>query len=172
MPDDLGVFTLTDCRGIKQMLAWWRGRTAKDAINGSASFQTGWYHVKSVQGDYLTCRSWDGTTEGTVDIFIAKPPWLRQTPYNGLTIAYAAGVLDTAAVTLSYAYVSGTQRTVTKAGVAQTQFIVPAYVGTGTGYKGEEIWAAFVGVTGINGGDGKPIRLVEIYSSRGWGKQG
>ena len=34
-------------------------------------------HVKSVQNDYLTCRTWDGTTEGGTDILVAKPPMLR-----------------------------------------------------------------------------------------------
>jgi hypothetical protein len=35
------------------------------------------YRLKSVQADYLVCRTWDGTTEGDTDVYIAKEPKLR-----------------------------------------------------------------------------------------------
>ena len=42
---------------------------------------------KSESNDYITCRTWDGTTEGTHDVLVAKPPQLRHdyTLYAGLT---------------------------------------------------------------------------------------
>jgi len=39
---------------------------------GSGSGEVQMLRLKSVQDDYLTCRSWDGTTEGGTDIFVAK----------------------------------------------------------------------------------------------------
>lgn len=36
------------------------------------------FKFKSYNTDYLTCRSWDGVTEGGTDIFIAKPMKLRE----------------------------------------------------------------------------------------------
>jgi hypothetical protein len=51
----------------------------------------------SVYGDYVVCHDWDGTTEGTEDIYIAKPPDLRESLTSeilyGLThgYSYAAG---------------------------------------------------------------------------------
>lgn len=53
----------------------------------------GEYRIKSVQGDYLTCRSWDGTNEGSTDIYIAKAYRLREalTSEGGYTYTYEAG---------------------------------------------------------------------------------
>ena len=36
--------------------------------------------------DHLTCHTWDGTSEGTDAIHVAKPPTLRLTPYDGQTV--------------------------------------------------------------------------------------
>ena len=43
--------------------------------------------VKSKTNDYLVCRTWDGATEGTANIFVAKPYMLRHllTNYPNLT---------------------------------------------------------------------------------------
>lgn len=120
--------------------------------------------VQSVADDYLVCRAWDGTTAGTVDIYVAKPPWLRKTPYHGKTITISG-------VALTFNYTNGFTRTVSKSGGSETQIIIPAYTGTGAGYNGEEIFAAYIGVNGINDPSGKPIGLVEVYSGRMWAKQ-
>jgi hypothetical protein len=44
--------------------------------------------VKEVSSteDWLRCRSWDGTTEGTDDVYVARPYTMRRTPYDGQTI--------------------------------------------------------------------------------------
>jgi len=44
---------------------------------GGGGASVAMYRLKSVQDDHLTCRSWDGTTEGTSDIFVAKVHKLR-----------------------------------------------------------------------------------------------
>jgi hypothetical protein len=46
-------------------------------FEGGGGGGVGMYRVKSVQADYLTCRSWDGTDDGITDVLIAKPMKLR-----------------------------------------------------------------------------------------------
>lgn len=45
--------------------------------NGKASSGPQAYRFKSMQDDYLVCRTWDGTTEGATDVNVAKPTLLR-----------------------------------------------------------------------------------------------
>jgi hypothetical protein len=51
----------------------------KDNGNGSGGggSVSGPYRIKSVRGDYVVCRTWDGSSEGSTDIYIAKPWKLR-----------------------------------------------------------------------------------------------
>jgi len=35
--------------------------------------------IRSITNDFLVCRTWDGTTLGTVDIRVARPPEIRET---------------------------------------------------------------------------------------------
>ena len=74
--------------------------------------------------DFLTCRTWDGTTEGSHDILIAKPWLIRKEPHNtdgrdGFTFVYATHI----------------QRTATKAGEDEVQDIEDAYI------VNDNIWA-------------------------------
>jgi hypothetical protein len=47
--------------------------------------------VKSVQGDYLTCRALDAQgVEDTGDVLVLKPWTLRRTPFEGKTVAGVA----------------------------------------------------------------------------------
>jgi len=74
--------------------------------------------VKSVQNNYLTCRTWDGTTEGGTDILVAKPYKVRNP---------ASETIDGIAV--SYSYVSTTRRTASATGYySETQVVVPFYL--------------------------------------------
>lgn len=119
--------------------------------------------VKSVQDDHLVCRTWDGTTEGTYDIKVAKPPTLRKTPYHGKTITFNGSAL-------TFSYSNGFTRTVTKGTSTETQIIVPAYTGTGAGYGGEEIYAEYC-PTGLLIG-GEVVGLVDKnIDGRQWAKQ-
>jgi hypothetical protein len=55
------------------------------------------YRLKSVSDNYLTCRSWDGSNDGTTDIYIAKVHKLR----NSITQEVIEGV------TYDYTYATG-----------------------------------------------------------------
>jgi hypothetical protein len=53
----------------------------------------GLYRLKSMATDWIICRTWDGTNEGTTDVKIAKPPKLRfsivtLTMIDGTVITY------------------------------------------------------------------------------------
>ena len=55
------------------------------AGSGGGGGASGPYRVKQVMGDYLVCVSWDGTTEGTDDVYIAKE-WKHRNSLTGETI--------------------------------------------------------------------------------------
>ena len=65
-------------------------------------------------GDWLKVRTWDGTIEGTVDLYVAKPYLLRRSlaSWNGLT----------------FTYTSNYEREATDGVDSEDQVIVPAYV--------------------------------------------
>lgn len=53
-----------------------------DLGSGGGGGASGPYRVKQVMGDYLVCVSWDGTTEGTDDVYIAKE-WKHRNSLTG-----------------------------------------------------------------------------------------
>lgn len=120
------------------------------------------YRLKSIEGDFLTCRTWDGTTEGTEDIYIARDPELRRTPFEGQSIAYNS---DGDSFTATYAYSSNTKRTKTVSGVAEVQVIVPYYKTDFTVI----LAAASANKTGVTDPDDADIYLVEL-TQRAWAK--
>lgn len=76
------------------------------------------FRVVSVDGDFLLCHTWDGSSEGVTNITVAKPYLLRRGPFDGQT---RNGV--------SYVYASDTTRTATLVADATTEdeVIVPSY---------------------------------------------
>jgi len=127
--------------------------------------------VKSVQNDHLVCRFWDGVAEGAVDILVAKPFHLRRSSYDGKSIAYTdLGAADT----LSFAYSNGYTRVVTRSSdsTSETEVIVPSYMGSGSGFGGEEITArtAPAGGTGVTV-SGAKLAWYDAGSARSWDKQ-
>src|SRR2546430_621258 len=92
------------------------------------------------RGDYFVCRTLsvgagDTLTIGANDVYIAKPPEIRQSSFDGLTRAVVVeswdGVLLTeAAVNWSYDYLSPTFRIATNTGdsTTQAQTIIPRFV--------------------------------------------
>lgn len=135
-------------------------------------FQFALFRVKSVSDDYVVGRILDDAAtqnEGTVDIKIAKPNVLRKTPYHGKVITFNGSAL-------TFSYTNSTTRTVTKNGIPETQIIIPAYTGTGTGYVGEIIVAATGLPTGVrlNAGQSNEESLVWLdlnFDGRMWAKQ-
>ena len=96
--------------------------TALEVLLGSGGgtpISVSMYRIKSFQGDYMTCRSWNGSSEGATDIYIAKPVKLR----NSAT----AATIDGGAVT--YSYDSSTLQRVAASATygSEIHYIVPRY---------------------------------------------
>ena len=121
-------------------------------------------------GDYMLCRTWDGTTEGATMIAVARPFLLRKSVFDGFLIdGY------------SYTYASVSQRVKTRDSddKAETQVIVPAYVNSDTSDIRHIIYAA----TGISGGTKvletgneldptKPVTWLDLnVDGRAWAKK-
>ena len=120
--------------------------------------------LKEVGNDYLRCRSLDGTTEGTTDLYVARSFELRRTPFDAQTIAYSA---DGDVFSATFAYTSATKRTKTISGVAEVQVIVPYYK-----VDFSEIMAIKSNeATGLLDPAGAPIVLMEL-TQRAWAKLG
>lgn len=107
-------------------------------------------------GDYLECQDADSNT-----VYVAKPYELRQTPFDGETIA---GV--------TYSYTSASERDASDGASpanVETQFITPAYV------AGAEIYATTEssGDTGVDtGSPAQNITYLEINQGRAWAWDG
>lgn len=89
------------------------------SAGGGGSFSL--HRFKSIQAEYLVCRTWDGTTEGTEDVNIAKPYLLRQS----ITSRTMHGT------PITYTYPGGATsqtRQATGSGRTETGFITEAYV--------------------------------------------
>lgn len=119
-------------------------RIPRIAQNGPTYFV-----LKSVAGDYLTCRQINWTdggpeyTEGDEDVYIAKPFHLQKQWYHGKTIA-----------SRTYTYTGAQARTVTYGGDREDQIIIPIYQIADGDYKGDLIFAEYVsGGTGVKVGD-------------------
>lgn len=106
--------------------------------------------IDSVEEDYLVCHSWDGTTEGTVAINVAKPWKLRfdKDNYQLLTEIAKVG--------------SDTQKaTATVSSDTETWVVTPSYE------ENDEIYA-ISGKTGVVVG-GADVGLVDLnVDGRAW----
>lgn len=114
------------------------------------------FKVKTIYANVLGCMTWDGTTEGTVEIYVAKPFLLRQSPFDGLT---HNGI--------SYAYSSPSLRTATRGANSETQIIIPVYVVDDIIYG----LSSIVGGTATNV-SGVPVQYLDLnVDGRAWAKQ-
>lgn len=136
-------------------------RIRKDSGSGTA--EVGMFLLKEVHGDYLTCHTWDGSTEGSTDIYIAKDPALRRSVTSEL--------LDD--VTVSYSYTSDVVRvaswTVDSVSDSETQHVVPHYQADADEGDGEVIFAISAAHTGVDV-DGTELTWMEIRSGRAWAR--
>jgi hypothetical protein len=91
-----------------------------DINPGKGGTGLGLFRFKSMQNDYLVCRSWNGTVEGTQDVYIAKPPKLRFSisteTIDGVVVAYSG-----------YGPLTQT-RNASGGGNSESQVIVPRYL--------------------------------------------
>lgn len=122
------------------------------------------YRVKSVQGDYLTCRTWDGSTEGDTDVLVAKPPQLRHSitsqTVNGVSVTYS-----------DYAISDGvcTRKASATSYPDQAEMVIPVWQLAGTRVDAE-IWADQPeGGTGVEDEDEEPIEWQDTNrDARAW----
>lgn len=107
---------------------------------------------KSQGNDYIVCRRWDGTTEGTEDVRVAKPWKLRHDADNYGTVT-------------SLATTSASEVDVDDGGGgedAETWIITPSYE------TNDEIYALAVGGTGVTV-SGDELRFIDMnVDGRAW----
>lgn len=111
------------------------------------------FRVKSIENDYLVCRTYDGTTEGADDINVAKPWDLRRTPFHGVAVN---GITCT--------YSSAIARSATNGTTTESQVITPPY------FVNCEIWAfvASGGGTGVTVSSEQLVWQDVNVSGRAW----
>lgn len=112
--------------------------------------------VKSISNDYLTCRTWDGTTEGGSDILVARPPMLRHVLAN-----YAAMGIT------SLTSVNAQSVTASDGTTTETWRVTPDYT------TNCEVYAirGSRGGTGVTDADGNPVKwLDDNRDGRAWAK--
>ena len=106
--------------------------------------------VTAIANNYLTCRTWDGTTQGTVDILVAKPPMLRHVLANYPQLS-------------SLTTVNAQQVTAIAGAVSETWKVTPLYT------VGTEIHA-FVTATGVVVATIELTLMDANHSARAWAK--
>lgn len=112
--------------------------------------------VKSITGERITCHTWDGTTEGDTDIYVAKSFDTRQP--DSETIAGTA---------YTYTYTSVDSYNDTRDSDdgtdVETQVVVPYWTADCL------IHVSRISFSGVNDPDDNDIKLIEV-SARAWAK--
>lgn len=126
------------------------------ALTGSGSGSLACYKVKSDGGNYLVCRTWNGTAEGPTDVNVAKPHGARQPASETL-----------GGVTYNYTYSSGPdslndQRESDDGSTQEDQIVTPLWTVDGLI---QVMQTNFSGVT-VSSAD---LKLIEV-SARCWAK--
>lgn len=156
--NDKNAFTLTDSNAVLEIA----GNPASDVTGTSGAAAARMFKLVSVQGDYLTCHTWDGTTEGSTAIFIAKDPKLRE----------SLGSESIFGVTHMYSYSAGPDgnndlRKDNDGTRYQFELVTPPWLAAG-GTK--DIIYAIPALTGVLDGGGNPIFLLNVSPFRTWAK--
>lgn len=127
--------------------------TFLDIDDSVAGGRASLYRVVSMQGDHLVCRSWNGTTPGTVDVNIAKPDKLRH--------SIATETLRTVVVNYSSYSTANQTRLATGGSSSETQYVTPPYL------VNDLIWA--INATTTVSVTGTPLSLLDLnISARAW----
>jgi hypothetical protein len=118
------------------------------------------FHFKQDAGNYLVCVTWDGTTEGTEPVNIAKRPKLRTSlateTIEGIVYNYTYTPVVSGGITVSY-----TRNTT--GGATQTDKVTPPYLLN-------DIVLAMQLNTGLLDASGDSVDWQDM-SERAWGKQ-
>lgn len=118
-------------------------------VAGGAKVKRLRYKSMHSGGDVLVCRTWDGTTEGSEDIYVAKPYLLQES--------------TEARTGYSYEYTDEQDRTSLKDedSTTEDQVIVPAYV------EDDELWCVKAN-TGITVGS-ESVQYIDLnIDARMW----
>lgn len=122
-------------------------------LNGWSSASHVMMRIKSSNGDYLTCRRYNGAVEETEDIEVAKPFELRPSV--------------TALGSQTYSYTTDIERVATEGVDNETQVITPQWVINET-----VIWAVRANYTGVTGAGGDAISWLDAnVIGRSWAKK-
>jgi hypothetical protein len=113
--------------------------------------------VKSVQANYITCRSWNGVDEGTSDILVAKPFIARQP--SSATVA---------GTNYTYTYSAGpdalnSYRDSDDGSTVEEQVVTPYWS------VNDVIHVSGISFSGVNNPADSDIKLIEV-SGRCWAK--
>ena len=130
------------------------------------------FHIKSIQDDYLTCRTWDGTSEGGSDVYVAKPYEFRRSKTNE--------VIDGTTFTYTYFSTGTTEnkqnnRTSSDGTNSQTECIYPRYSVYSAPSAGYIPLGTIFAIKPTGGTDvtvsGSPVLWVEVSPSRVWARR-
>lgn len=160
-------------RNIRQIRTLNGTMTSSDEVSGDDGAKIKQLLLKSIENDFYTCRSWNGQTEGSSDIFVARPFGHRVTNFDGQTIAWSS---DGDSFSATYAYTSATKRIKTISGTAETQVLIPYFKS-----DFDLIYAVTVkqpitirsggGYTRLLDPNGAPIKLLDLnVEGRAWAK--
>lgn len=129
-----------------------------EQISGGSGFTISTYHYKSMESEFIICRTWDGSNEGSSDIYIGKPPelWFSvdSETIRGDDITYD-----------NYDFDNQTRRAQTTTGAPETQRVTRPYI------EDDIIWAApalsFVDPDDVP--DNKEVTLIDLNrAGRTW----
>lgn len=134
----------------------WLDINADGRVWERTAAQVSQYRIKSVGADHLVCRTWDGTTEGTLDLLVAKPYLLRRTPFDGQT---RDGI--------TYTYSSDIAREADDGSTTETQVVVPSWVADDIIYATREVQG---GVEAEGGGE-ELFWVDDNRDGRAWAKE-
>ena len=112
------------------------------------------FRIKSIEGNFLVCVTWNGSTEGANSISVARAYLLRRaiTLHNGISFTYSSNV----------------RRTATSGSDSETQVIVPAFA------VDDQIFAFRQprGGTGVVDNAGKAVIWQDLnLDARAWAKE-
>jgi hypothetical protein len=121
--------------------------------------------IKSISNaDYVVANTWDGTTRGSSDIYIAKSPRLRPSVgsenIDGVTITYSS-------------YTSDNTRMASDGTNSEYQVAFPRYVALASGSPSNQdmsIIFACASITGLSVG-GLPVSWIEVSPARVWARR-
>ena len=134
-----------------------------DLGSGGGGGASGPYRVKSVAGDYLVCRTWDGTTEGASDVFIAKE-WKHRNSLTAETIMGQAHTYGYATDASDPSGMNVIRNDSVVGGATTAERLLPPWV------QDEEVMAV-AGRTGVVAGDGTAVALLVTARSAQWAEK-